>query len=121
MIRTVPSHSCSTCDGAVSIDATSCSECGRPFRGAAVKHGEETCVILATIGAVLGFVVAFWGVAAFVERAFPESDVGLFARFALGIPATWAGTFLGVGPVARFCDALFAGPAPVVARRQRAQ
>jgi hypothetical protein len=63
-------------------------------------------VILATIGAVLGFAAAFWGVAAIAEHAFPNSDLGLFVRFAVGLPAAYAGTFLGIGPVAHFCDGL---------------
>jgi len=93
----------------MSTEVSSCPRCAHELqRSALVKHGEETCVILATIGAVLGFAVAFWGVGAIAERVLPNSDLSLFARFALGIPAIYLGTFLGVGPIAHLCDELLA-------------
>jgi hypothetical protein len=106
VIQPVPSHHPAD-DHSVRIETTSPSA-GHPLRHAPVVKHEETCVILATIGAILGFVVAFWGVGVIVEHAFPDSDWDMLVRFALGVPATYVGTFLGVGPVAHFCDTLFA-------------
>jgi hypothetical protein len=105
VIQPVPSHRPAD-DRSVRIEAARPTESGHPPRHAPVVKHEDTCVILATIGAILGFVAAFWGVGVIVEHAFPDSDWDMLVRFVLGVPATYVGTFLGVGPVAHFCDTL---------------